>query len=427
MNIRKNLFSSNANNPKIGVLSSQNNVEVTNNDDNCIKNKTISCDLEIAGPSTSGYINFDVKDHSEREDDEETVIFEESGDEICLKYSPSVHSNEKLDANNEDDLCNVTFTQYLNSHEMTQQQNLFSNSNRTLSDSKKIITIVPKFNSPTVKQIIDTMEIYNIPKFKNLEPFFSNQADAPGQKELAHKMLNVPGKGVTDLSAFKSSMENITGINRWRRMKINEFHPTPGAFKSTSIRQSLAGHSSVVITPLLSAPTRKSVIKWLRARDYLKKKEKDNADKAIFRVELKKFEKNIDHLKVTTQNECSYNSDSSVVEGSPDRIIASSSSNFSIRTWINNKIDESCVQTKLNVQEMPDDSSITSKSSSNIGEVASSLKSILAKSALFKSDEQTKPLGMSFGQIECLTNSVRTNVDNENMQKCKALTRVSIN
>ncbi|KAK0164996.1 hypothetical protein PV328_003555 [Microctonus aethiopoides] len=420
MNIRKNLFSSNANNPKIGVLSSQNNVEITNND-NCIKNITISCDPEIAGPSTSGYINFNVKDHSEREDDEETVIFEESGDEICLKYSPSVHSNEELDANNEDDLCDVTFTQYLNSHEMTQQQNLFSNSNRTLSDSKKITTIVPKFNSPTVKQIIDTMEIYNIPKFKNLEPFFSNQADAPGQKELAHKMLNVPGKGVTDLSAFKSSMENITGINRWRKMKINEFHPTPGAFKSTSIRQSLAGHSSVVITPLLSTPTRKSVIKWLRARDYLKKKEKDNADKAI--VELKKFEKNIDHLKVTLQNECSYNSDSSVVEGSPDRIVVSSSSNFSSQTWINNKIDESRVQTELNVQEMPDDSSITSKSSSSIGEVASSLRSILAKSALFKSDEQTKPLGMSFGQIECLTNSVRTNVDNENMQKCKALTR----
>ncbi|KAK0182998.1 hypothetical protein PV327_001077 [Microctonus hyperodae] len=424
MNIRKNLFSSNANNPKIGVLSSQDNVEITSNDNNYIKNKTMSSDPEIAGPSTSGYINFDVKDSSEREDDEETIIFEEGSDEICLKYSPSVHSNEELDeANNEDDLCDVTFTQYLNSHEMSQQQNLFSNSNRTLSDSKKI-TIVPKFNSPTVKQIIDTMEMYNIPKFKNLEPFFSNQADAPGQKELAYKMLNVPGKGVTDLSAFKSSMENITGINRWRRMKINEFHPTPGAFKSTSIRQSLAGHSSVVITPLLSAPTRKSVIKWLRARDYLKKKEKkNNADETIVGGELKKFEKNIDHLKVTLQNECSYNSDSSVVEGSPDRIVVSNLSNFSSQTGINNKIDMSRVQTKLNVQEMPDNSSIISKSSSSIGEAESSLKSILAKSALFKSIEQPKPPGMSFGQIECLTNSIRTNVDNENMQKCKALTR----
>ncbi|XP_034939803.1 uncharacterized protein DNApol-zeta isoform X2 [Chelonus insularis] len=405
-NVRKNLFPSIENNLRIAEISC------------CATEEQHKDHIHKVSDQQN-----DKDELVESSDDENTVIFEKSSRDFELKYSPSSPNEEHVD-NDNDDLCNVTFTQYLSS-QLTKQPTSSTNNWSQSSLSQRLCIITPKFNPPTTQRIIDTMELYKIPKCRNLQPFFSVQSDAPGQKELAHRMLKVPGKGLADLLVFKSSVENITGINRWRRMKVNEF-PSSQVFKSSNIRQSLAGHSSVVITPIVLPPSSKNVIKWVRARNYLKKKKEQ--DEAKEKTEVKAQEEKLNKALIERGEASEDSSDCSIIEPSPEKIVESNlskvlglrSGTISKKLFSNNTRGVGKPFDSVIEQKSPNNS-LSTGSSNVTGEAAPSLFSILEKSNLFKEDEVSKHLGISCGQIECLTNPNRSNASNENRQKAKTL------
>lgn len=188
-------------------------------------------------------------------DDEKntTLTFDTDTENSNDKNASSSDSNES-----DDDV--ITFTQYLQSNSSLRQS--YTQNLPQPSSSNESITITPKIHPPTVERINKTMEKYKIPTTKNPHVFFSKQSDTLGQKKLAQQVLKVAGKGVTDLPVFKSRLKNITGINRWRKMKLNELCLS-GVQKN---------NSPTVITPLMMPPSRKRVEKWLKTQDYLEKK-----------------------------------------------------------------------------------------------------------------------------------------------------------
>lgn len=384
----------------------------------------------------------------EKSSDDDTVIFEQSNDNFQLNFSPlsqpDVNNDDNENDIDDDDICNVTFTQYLSSQLTRQTNQSLSQENKNLSNSQLPVKIIPKLKPPSVGRIIDTMELYSIPKCRNLQPFFSNQSDAPGHKELAHRLLKVPGKGLADLSYFKSSLDNITGINRWRRMKINEFNSSSrGVLKSCNIKQNLAGHSSVVITPLILPPSLTSVIKWVRARDYFINKSKkverkdDNKNEGkeeTVRVVIEALELDKIYDNPLVESEQRSNINSSILETTTENIINSNSPKASFASsscstvYSSSAVEkyQSSGDKKLLIQQNHNENSNNTVGDSLDDYIDPSLLSILGKSKLFKESEQSKHFGISCGQIECLTHSDRSNVENENRQKAKALTRVRI-
>ena len=346
------------------------------------------------------------------------------------------------DNDNEEDSANVTFTQYVDS-QINKNQALSMNHSKISTEQNKSITIRPKFNPPSRERILETMETYGIPKHRNLEPFFSEETDVSKQKELAQKMLKVPGKGFKNLPIFASAVEDLTGIVRWRKMKINQFNPSLSRLNDFKAKVALAGKDRVIIAPLIQPPTQKDVRNWLRARKYLERKKKRDEEAEEIERNLAKAPKIEDQVDgIRDKDECSSNaSDSDVVELSPERNIpkndAEKSSNVTLKMRLAKKglfkkiEDATTSRLKLASDgEDPNDSEKANGSRetlarSNSVEIDSSLLSVLAKSKLFRVDEPSRHMGVSCGQIEFLSDTTRSNVGKENLQNAKALIRVS--
>ncbi|XP_063988872.1 uncharacterized protein LOC135168522 [Diachasmimorpha longicaudata] len=415
-------------------------------------------------PSTSRNVEIHVEDIARENEDEgettvrENLVFDDEEDEFRLKYSTLdetiIGENEEERATQteyelEDNLCDMTFTEYICSQQLKTTAALSERScSESQGDAKKAIKIIPRYGPPSAERVRSTMVNYGIPTCRNPQAFFSKQADAPGPQELAHQVLKVPGKSLVDVTPFKSSMEEITGLNRWRRMKINEFHPSRGKIQASSIRQSLAGHRSIVITPLLLPPSVKAVKTWIKAREYLKRQrneERSNIDEE----KNQQPEQTNQQLETNTENQkknkcenivsdenTSDSSDSSIVGPSPEKIIHSNSLRLLGRTPRNSQVGNLLTSTLKPCLLKPStetEKSIDSKNSSSSGtsdrlsdklsdkSLNPSVMSMLEKSKLFKS-QTSRNLGISCGQIECVSESMRSDVENENMQNAKAVT-----
>ncbi|XP_015117259.1 uncharacterized protein LOC107041289 [Diachasma alloeum] len=404
-------------------------------------------------PSTSGNVEIHGEDivrgdEEERETTErENLLFDEEEDDFRLKYSTldetMLGGNEgeramQTEYEVEDNLWNMTFTQYICSQQVkTTGSSSERSCSQALGDARKSIKIIPRYNAPSVERVRGTMATYGIPTCRNPQAFFSKQADAPGQKELAHRVLKVPGKGLVDVAPFKSSMEGITGLNRWRRMKINEFHPSKGKIQASSIRQSLAGHRSIVITPLLPPPSLKIVKTWIKARGYLKRQrdeerrrreEEKNQQTEQINKELETNTESQNKNKPVNAAESDENtsdsSDSSIVGPSPEKIIHSNSLRLLGRTPRNSQVERTLLtstsRTCRLMASMEEEPSMDSEKSSSKS-LNPSVMSMLEKSKLFKTQTSKHP-GISCGQIECVSDSTRSDVENENMQNAKAVT-----
>ncbi|XP_011051866.1 PREDICTED: DNA polymerase zeta catalytic subunit [Acromyrmex echinatior] len=308
----------------------------------------------------------------------------------------------------EEDVCNITFTQHLNQKiESDSQSSSLSEQRARRSSKNAIITITTKYKPPSPERILESMTMYGIPKCRSQKPFFGNKLDLAKQKEF----LNT-NASYFDEPAFKSSLEEITSIKLWRRMKVNEFYPFGANIKSYHIKRTLAGYNSLTIKPLMAPPSSKNVRDWIRAKKYISKQNSDtksckqNKEKALNVQDVQHPLINATNKEIKSQPGTSNNliSNDSNVERHIDSLMPQQS-------MLNKTSDET---KKLETQNS-NDSLISEKS------LDPSLKRALANPLLHKQDKTQ--LGVSYGQIECSSKgSYGSNVSNENLQKARAVT-----
>ncbi|KAK2584377.1 hypothetical protein KPH14_006763 [Odynerus spinipes] len=214
--------------------------------------------------STSGYTP-DVK-HVSNECQLKDVHIMHENDEIehidSLVNPPvQIDDPDVSESDLEENICNITFTQYI--EEKIRNENQSSQSSHTSTDqtNKNLITITPKFNPPTREHVLQSLAKCGISKSMQKEPFFSNKLDLIKQKEMPSNTFNF-----SSIPSFKSSLEGVTGIKLWRRMKVNEFYPSGSSIKSSCMKKVLAGYNLVTIQPLFKPPSVKAVKVWLKSK-----------------------------------------------------------------------------------------------------------------------------------------------------------------
>lgn len=304
----------------------------------------------------------------------------------------------------EEDICNTTFTQHLN-------QKIESDSQRSSSDwssrhsSKNTITITTKYKPPSPERIRKSMTMYGIPKCRWQKPFFGNKYDLAKQRESLNTNVSR-----FDAPAFKSSLEEVTSIKLWRRMKVNEFHPSGASIKSHHIKRTLAGYNALVIKPLMEPPSSRDVKNWIRAKKYILEK---NSDVKSCKENKRRTRKNIQNPSINAINE---------EEPQPGTSNDLVKSNLDERThspmFQQDALSGTSDETRKSECTSNSDNSKISENS-----LDSSLKKAL-KNPLVHKQAKTQ-LGISYGQIECSSKGSSGNVSNENLQKARAITVVS--
>ncbi|XP_020712100.2 DNA polymerase zeta catalytic subunit [Athalia rosae] len=279
----------------------------------------------------------------------------------------------------EEDTCNVTFTQYLET-QLKENSKLLSHnkhedkdklSNNRLTGTGRNVVIVPRYNPPNFHKVAESMQDYGIPLCRNQNAFFSNHADTTNCKEVAHNLLKVPSNRVIDLPRFEPSLESVTGIKLWRTMKVKEVYPAGTNMPKTKMKQHLSGRNKIVIIPLIAAPLPKAVATWSKTRKYLEKR------------------MNVDKSKDKT------NSDAN--EQATDR-----------------------QNPELNVNECTEHSQLQTGTSSC--ETDSGLSINLNMVGLHNDIPRSRLLGISCGQIEASSQADNFKIPCENLQDIKPLT-----
>lgn len=321
----------------------------------------------------------------------------------------SVHSDiiPETDVDeDEEDVCSTTFTQHLNQKiESDSQKSSLDWSSR--HSSKNTITITTKYKPPSPRRIRRSMTMYGIPKCRWQKPFFSNKHDLAKQRESSNTNASY-----FDAPAFKSSLEEVTSIKLWRRMKVNEFHPSGANIKSHHIKRTLAGYSSLTIKPLMEPPSSKDVKNWVRAKKYILEKNSDVKPCKENKGKTCKNVQDVQHPSINVINE--------EIKPQPGQSNNLVNSNLDEHTPMSQQSALSGTSDKTRKSECTPSSDNSKISESSLD---SSLKRALKNPLLHKQDKTQ--LGVSYGQIECSSKGSSGNVSNENLQKARAITVVS--
>ncbi|XP_070524016.1 DNA polymerase zeta catalytic subunit isoform X2 [Cardiocondyla obscurior] len=298
----------------------------------------------------------------------------------------------------EEDVCNTTFTQHLNQKLESDSQSSSLERNTPRLSKNSIITIITKYKPPSPDRIRKSMTMYGIPKCRWQKPFFGNKLDLAKQKEFSNTNASY-----FDAPAFKSSLEEVTSIKMWRRMKVNEFHPSGTNIKSHNLKRTLAGYNLLTIKPLMKPPTPKDITNWVRAKKYILEKNSNN--KSCNRNK-EKTSKNVQDTQLSSIN----------IENEKIKPQPGTSNNL-----INNDLKvhrHRLRQSMLSETQNSNNSGDNSQTSEN--SLDYSLKKILENPLLHKDNKIQ--LGMSYGQIEYSSRGSYSNVSNENLQKARAIT-----
>lgn len=247
------------------------------------------------------------------------------------------------------------------------------------------------------------METYDIPRCRYQEPFYNNEEDVDGQKEMAHKILKVSTKGISSLPQFVPSLDDVYGIDHWRNSKVQIFESSQifdvEKQKQKTDKKSFAGHTSVRITPLVEPPSRKRVETWLKAKEYLQKKKKKESKKEQGKVS------NLDKISV-------------LLDSDEDKTICESPSSNE-DTLIEEEGSSNFENLKVESFKSAEEPSPAESSS-----IDSSVKQLLDNTKLMRSAALSTHFGVSCGQIEFLSDSTRDNIEAENLHS-KTLAKVS--
>ncbi|XP_043488413.1 DNA polymerase zeta catalytic subunit isoform X1 [Polistes fuscatus] len=204
------------------------------------------------------------KDHQQKKSDISYKSDKTTYSNFPTDLSFQINELNVSEGDTEENIHNVTFTQYIeekirNETPIFQSTYIVSKDNQT----KKVpITIITKFNPPTRERVLQSLATCDISKRTRAEPFFSNKLDLMKQKEISSNTFNIPV-----ITSFNSSLEGITGIKLWRRMKVNEFYPAGSNIKSNHMKKVLAGYNLLTIRTLMEPPQIKSVKAWLKSKN----------------------------------------------------------------------------------------------------------------------------------------------------------------
>ncbi|KOC60944.1 DNA polymerase zeta catalytic subunit [Habropoda laboriosa] len=274
----------------------------------------------------------------------------------------------------EEDTCNMTYTQYLSKKLESElgTPNVVLLQNTTDITKRKLITITTKFNPPKRERIRNSMQTYDISQSKFIVPYFSNKVDLIKERENSNK------NNINDVVYFKCSLDRVTSIKLWRRVKINEFYPSGLSIKSCSIKRVLAGYNALVIHPLIHPPTLRNIKTWLQAKKYLLQKD-NKPEKANDNIDIERDAKKSDVFNETS-------------------------------------IDNQYI---LQLSQCSNNSQYSNGSSSSFNP---SLRKMLENPLLYKNNDTQQHIGISYGQIEYSLKGHSGNVENENLQNARSLT-----
>nr|XP_031826946.1 DNA polymerase zeta catalytic subunit isoform X1 [Nomia melanderi] len=321
-------------------------------------------------------------------------IYNKSFIETCTRNNEEVNyeddlsnkvlqKDERENIENDENICNMTYTQLLSKklESAADNLNLLSSESTSNITTDKLITITTKFNPPTRERIINTIITYNITRSNGA--FFSNKTDL-----LKYKENSIKNNNINDVIPFKSTLDRVTGIKLWRRVKINEFYPSGSNIKSCDIKRVLTEHNLIVIQPLIKPPLLRSVRTWLQAKKYLLKKNNKN-------IEIKR---NLDVVKVME------NGEENVLNDDSDR---------KLYEFSNPEADN--IEHPKKQSQISDTSYHSSKSNDSLNP---SLQKMLENPLLHKNDD-TQHLGISYGQIEYSVKEHSGNVADENFRNAR--------
>lgn len=312
----------------------------------------------------------------------------------------------------DDDICNITFTQHIN--EKIENDSQCFSLDRDIHRSRRnvLITITTKYKPPSTERILESMTLYGIPKYRSQKPFFGNKLDYAKQKESSNtNTLRF------DVPIFKSSLEEITSIKLWRRMKVNEFYPSGASIKTYHIKRTLAGYNPLTIKPLVAPPSSKDIKNWIRAKRYLLEKNcdakscKQNKEKELNVQSAQHSSINI----VNERNEPQQGTSSNLI--SHDSNIEESDSSIFQQSMLSRISNDT---KKFEFTQNSDNLQVSGES------LNPSLKEALENPLLHKQNKMQQQLGISYGQIECLSKGSYGNVSNENLQNARTITAVSL-
>lgn len=298
----------------------------------------------------------------------------------------------------EEDACNTTFTQRVSQKMESDNQTLSLQRSVRSSSSDALITITTKYKPPSVERIVESMTMYGVPRCRAEKPFFSNKLDLAKHKEYS----NVNAL-CFDVPAFKSSLEDITSIKLWRRMKVNEFYPSGANIKSCHLKRTLAGYNLMTIKPLATPPSPKDVRDWVRAKEYLRKKDHDA--KSCKQTEGKALPGAHDP-SIVNVNE----------PGTSDKSLSNTSSIERSVSLLSGTSDD---DRKFEYTQNSNDSQ-------NSGSILNpSLRKALENPLLYKQKNETEQR-FSYGPIESLSKGSCGNASSENLQNARAVAAVSL-
>lgn len=288
---------------------------------------------------------------------------------------------------NTEDLLTLTFSEY--THIQLNSSHKFTTKSISSFKSNLLVAITTIFCAPTRQHILESMHLYGIPACRHQEYFYSDCNDIRAQKDTAHQIINK--KKVSDFPQFKSEIGGVVGIKLWRRMKVNEFHSSGAKLTSVDVKRGLAERRLITITPLYFPSSRNKVVKWLKARKRLRRKEKE---------------------KVQERKECEEKSKN----GRENKGESSNSEDASkINPFGSNSLLEVSVHSG-------------GKSRDSLSEDSSLCKTLRPSELLISEKKKKKLGGLSFGQADFSMNETKTQYDvaNQNLQNAKTLTTVSL-
>lgn len=148
--------------------------------------------------------------------------------------------------------------------------------NASIIPAKKPKTKIlkPKIRAPTFDEVYSTLHEYNIPKVRNLTPFYSDPRDVGDKVEIGQLVLKVGSKLARDQKPYERVL-NRTTIEEWRQLLFMQSHQSMSqeAIKPEDLRIFLAGNRKCVFRPIMKAPTRKEVEEWIKNKNADCKKE----------------------------------------------------------------------------------------------------------------------------------------------------------
>ncbi|XP_053604169.1 DNA polymerase zeta catalytic subunit [Plodia interpunctella] len=153
--------------------------------------------------------------------------------------------------------------------------------------TEAVAIVTPKIRPPTKNYILSSLEKYNIPKVKNMQPFYSDHKDVGDKVEIGQMIIKLQSKLSKDQKPLEKVLDT-TSIEEWRQlifMQNNEM--SEDTAKPEVLKSLLSGNKNTILEPINRPPTKFQIIKSLEETQ--EQKLENKVDKEI--------SKNLDDLE----------------------------------------------------------------------------------------------------------------------------------